>query len=1020
MLTHTSRDRPVAILTALAVAAGALLLPSTAVAAEGSAPPPKEFRVIANVHTDAVSTFLDEGRLALASRADVPEGHGTRFAAADIWFHLEDAARGTVPAEYEFIAPVGSTVWTAPESNPGSGRLWPGFNTESVAPGAIDDDRTTFTLTNFDGPGDLEVFTGGGFGAAKRLWSSRDSSIRTFDIGRGHMHANWAFTAAGTYRLGVESTVTVAGVSQSATATYTFVVGELPEQRATVTTLSASSSTVALGEAVTLSARLSPPDVQGHVEFRDGATVLGHEALVTGEAQLTVSNLSIGAHSITAHFVPAVLNLAAPSGSAGVAVTVTDAAGAEFSVEGVAASYQPGDTLSARVTGVTLGESQAFRWHLRPIGSTEAGVTVQTGTQTDYTTTITAAESGFELSVSLRNCSNASCSSGTVAAQTAWVPLTVVNTAAAPSIARVGETATVYTGDRAEVTWASAPLAGGDTLRWAYRTTGTAWRALPASYDAVELAENRMGFGLRIGATITIQYALQVVRDGIPIAQSDAVHVDYAGREVHFDGLRPLYRQGTTMQVTPRLYPAVEGLTYRWTRREAADPSEVTIQESPEPLLEWPLTMADDGTQFRVYGMKDGVDYTPPVGGFFRPMVSDLPADQTLVVLDALSSHYHQGDTIRLNLRIDPAPSDGDRVEWEWRWPGTDWAPLPGVEGVSGSLIAEQAMHGVEIRATLDFAEEGADSITVGPATIGVDDHGAAARQSVAITGERVMAGAAAFEAGEAGTFTAVLGAASILGTYQWFLKPPGATEAAPIIGATGATYDFTAASDHDGAEATVAVVKPDGTVAYGPSTPVTLRVADAGENPPSGKPDHAPAARTGADLADTPEGGIELAASTVAPGDFLVADLGSEHAGDWVAAWLFSAPRLLGGDWTQASGTGSITLHIPSNSDLGAHRLAVFAADGSLMGWASVTVVQESDPATGGPGTRDPGTGGSATSDPRDVDLVGTVAAGSASGSLAATGSPLPFAALAFAVMLTVAGVLLASSPRKRRGMAE
>lgn len=52
----------------------------------------------------------------------------------------------------------------------------------------------------------------------KRLWSSDEANVKTFTVGRTHMHANRAFTAAGTYRIGVEATVTVAGRQPTARA----------------------------------------------------------------------------------------------------------------------------------------------------------------------------------------------------------------------------------------------------------------------------------------------------------------------------------------------------------------------------------------------------------------------------------------------------------------------------------------------------------------------------------------------------------------------------------------------------------------------------------------------------------------------------------------------------------------------------------------------------------------------------------------------------------------------------------
>lgn len=1019
MLTHSPPRRTTALLTTLIVAAGALALPSVAVAAEGPAPDSRDVRVIAGVHADAVSTFFGDGQLALGSKADVAEGNGTRFAAEDVWFHLENDSQVTLPTGYEFIGSPGETVWMAPESNPGSGRLWPGFNTESVDAGDIDGDRTSFTLTTFDGPGELEVFNSAAFGAPNRLWSSRDDEFRSFEIGRTHMHANWSFTAPGTYTLGVEGTVTIDGASQTSQATYTFVVGDLPDAVETTTTLSASATNLTVGDPLTLTAQVDP-SARGYVEFRDGATVLGHEAVVDGQALLTIPNLGIGAHSVTAHFVPTVTNLAAASTSAAVAVTVADATGDEFVVTGIAAGYEPGDTLTAKISGASLGENQAFRWHIRAVGSDVTGRSAQTATDTEFTMPVTAADDGFELSVSLRDCNNESCSSGSVAAQTAWFPIAVADAAEAPTIARADEKTPVYSGELAEINWSSPSLAEGETLSWAFRTASSAWIVLPEWFDSVELAADRMGFGYR-NANAPIWYSLQIVRDGIAIAQSEAVKVDYDFREIHLDGVRELYRQGTSMQVTPRFYPEVEGLTWRWTRWDASTSTEITIQESTDPTLEWPLTMADDDVQFRVYGIKDGVDYTPPLGGYFRPKVSDAPADETIVVMEQLSSHYHQGSDVRLNLLIDPALGSEDTVTWEWKWPETDWAAIPGLDGPTGTLVAEQAMHGVEVRATVDFAEDGADSITLGPATIEVDDHGAAARQAISVSGDKVVDAAASFQDGEASSFTATLDAASVLDTYQWFMKLPGSAEAAPIHGVTTATYDFVAATANDGAEISVAVTKPDGSLAYGPSAPVTVTVTETStggeepvpdnpdetpgtgdEEPVTDKPDAAPADRTTDDLGDASDGGIDLGSSTVAPGDSLIVNLGREQTNAWVSAWLFSTPTLLGGDWIRSNDTGAITVQVPADASLGSHRLAVFAADDALIGWASITVAQDAG----------------AVSDDQDAGAASED--GATGDDLAVTGGSLPLAVLALAIVFLVAGATLVIIRRRRDTASE
>ncbi|MFF2850655.1 Ig-like domain repeat protein [Streptomyces sp. NPDC058001] len=74
----------------------------------------------------------------------------------------------------------------------------------------------------------------------------------------------------------------------------------------TTTALAVSpSGSTDQGDAVTLTATVSPAGATGTVQFRDGATALGSPVAVTsGTAALTTSNLTVGSHSLTAEFTP--------------------------------------------------------------------------------------------------------------------------------------------------------------------------------------------------------------------------------------------------------------------------------------------------------------------------------------------------------------------------------------------------------------------------------------------------------------------------------------------------------------------------------------------------------------------------------------------------------------------------------------------------------------------------------------------------------------------------------------------
>jgi uncharacterized protein (TIGR03437 family) len=64
-------------------------------------------------------------------------------------------------------------------------------------------------------------------------------------------------------------------------------------------TLTSSANPAAVGESIRLAARLSSTAATGSVTFQDGGAAIGSAALVHGTAQLTLSNLAEGSHSIS-------------------------------------------------------------------------------------------------------------------------------------------------------------------------------------------------------------------------------------------------------------------------------------------------------------------------------------------------------------------------------------------------------------------------------------------------------------------------------------------------------------------------------------------------------------------------------------------------------------------------------------------------------------------------------------------------------------------------------------------------
>ena len=81
-------------------------------------------------------------------------------------------------------------------------------------------------------------------------------------------------------------------------------------------------------------------------------------------------------------------------------------------------------------------------------------------------------------------------------------------------------------------------------------------------------------------------------------------------------------------------------------------------------------------------------------------------------------------------------------------------------------------------------------------------------------------------------------------------------------------------------------------------------------------------------------------------PGETIDITLGASFAGAVVDVWVFSTPVRLATLAVPASGTVSVT--IPASLAVGAHRIAVVSADGSLLGWADITISDELLAATG------------------------------------------------------------------------
>ncbi|MDQ1204378.1 lamin tail domain-containing protein [Microbacterium sp. SORGH_AS_0862] len=121
--------------------------------------------------------------------------------------------------------------------------------------------------------------------------------------------------------------------------------------------------------------------------------------------------------------------------------------------------------------------------------------------------------------------------------------------------------------------------------------------------------------------------------------------------------------------------------------------------------------------------------------------------------------------------------------------------------------------------------------------------------------------------------------------------------------------------------------------------------------------------------------GGVS-APERVERGAMVTVSVGVRHAGAAVEVWLYSTPQRIAAGTVDAA--GAVRARIPADAPLGEHRLVVYAADGTLIGWAPVRIV--------------------------------------AAGTLAATGTEAPYGGLGAAVALTLLGAAALVLRSRRR----
>jgi hypothetical protein len=174
------------------------------------------------------------------------------------------------------------------------------------------------------------------------------SVLTSASLTNGSAQLAYAFTAAGSHSL----TAAYAGDANFQGSTSAVLIESV--KATTTTSLSANNTSITVGQAVQLSASVTPAAAGGTVQFLDGGTVVGTAAVSGGVATISISTLAAGTHSITATY----------SGDGGDSASTSSAVG--ITVAKLAVSVSAASSLTPSVSG----QSVTFTATVSPAGAT--------------------------------------------------------------------------------------------------------------------------------------------------------------------------------------------------------------------------------------------------------------------------------------------------------------------------------------------------------------------------------------------------------------------------------------------------------------------------------------------------------------------------------------------------------------------------------------------------------------------------------------------------------------------------
>jgi large repetitive protein len=390
-------------------------------------------------------------------------------------------------------------------------------------------------------------------------------------LGSATLQSGAALLNVSAFSVGAHSITAVysgdgAGYLGSTSAVFTETVSKV----VTTATVAASPNPATAGQAVTLSAAVSPATATGTLQFIDGVTSLGTVAVSNGTATLSISTLSAGSHSLTVIYSGDATN--SPSTSAAFTETVNKAATAAS----LAASPNPATTgqsvtLTAAVSPATAtGTLQFFD------GATSLGaIAVSNGTATLSISTLSAGS--HSLTVAYSGDATNSASTSALVTETVNKGATITTLAASPNPATVGQTVTLSA--------AVSPATATGTLQ--FFDGATSLGTVAVSNGTATLATSTLAAGSH---SLTVAYS----GDAMKAASTSAAVTE------------TLNKAATTTTLASSLNPSVSGQAVTFSAQVSASAATGSIQFKDGANLLGTVTVSGGSASLAVSSLSVG------------------------------------------------------------------------------------------------------------------------------------------------------------------------------------------------------------------------------------------------------------------------------------------------------------------------------------------------------------------------------------------------------------------------------